>query len=318
MGIGPSLRSLANGRAIPHPDNPAAGAVSRPVKKETEGVGGQRGRGFRVVELAAADLIAGRGVQDSFYVCAGNARQKPVRGSVGAGANREKASRTMRPSGVSVSVQHRVLTALPSRSGTSWNSSGNARASRDIAHAPPERSSANPARVWSSIANKWGQLPAPKNTRGPTTSSPMCRDMHQLPVVETELALAEPRQQIGEAILQDLKQCVDGCVAGPFQLDQARGIAGKVNEIDGAAVVVVGIGDPGCDETLVEPPGHVPLLGEVGHRFLEYRLLTPVAIGNARGTPALPELFRAPLDSSGDVARHPLVKSAQETGRCLF
>ena len=79
-------------------------------------------------------------------------------------------------------------------------------------------------------------------------------------------------------------------VAGPFQLDQARGIAAEVHEVDRAAVVVVRIGDSGCDGTLVEPPGHVPLLGEAGHRFLEYGLLTPVAIGNVGGTPGLPEL----------------------------
>ena len=91
-----------------------------------------------------------------------------------------------------------------------------------------------------------------------------------------------------------------------------------MHEIDGAAVVVVRIGDSGCDGTLVEPSGHVPLLGEIGHRFLEYGLLTPVVIGNVGGTPGLPELFRAPLNSSRNVARHPLVKPVHEMDRPLL
>ena len=54
------------------------GQLTRPVEKEPERVDGQRGRGFRVVELAAADLIAGSSVQDALDVQTGNARQEPV------------------------------------------------------------------------------------------------------------------------------------------------------------------------------------------------------------------------------------------------
>ena len=52
--------------------------IRRPVEEETEGVGGQTSRGFRVIEFPPCNLVAWRGIEYFFDFLARNAGQPPV------------------------------------------------------------------------------------------------------------------------------------------------------------------------------------------------------------------------------------------------
>ena len=192
--IGPSLRSTTNGLAIPHLSNPVAVAGPAPGGERTQ----TRWRPARprIRDCRICHCRSRRPVRrPRFARC--RSRARPAENVPAArwapGANRRKASRTMRPSSVNVSVRHLAFTALPSTNGTRSNSSGNASARRDIDHASPERLSANAAKALSTCANKLGQLLAPKNILGPTTSSLTCRTCINRQSSRPSFALVEPR-----------------------------------------------------------------------------------------------------------------------------
>ena len=165
-----TVASIASERAdYPASGQPGSGGSS-PARwrKKPKALAASAADDFRVVELAATDLIAGRCVQDSFR-CPRRVRPAEIC-SVASWTPAPIGRRRRGPCGLRRSALRcgtARLTAFPSGSGTSRNSSGNARASRDIVHATPERSSANRARVWSSMANKWDQLSTLKNAPGP-------------------------------------------------------------------------------------------------------------------------------------------------------
>ena len=54
------------------------GKVGCSVKKETEGIDGQRRRGFRAVKLAGPDLVAGCGVENRLDLGSGHAWQESL------------------------------------------------------------------------------------------------------------------------------------------------------------------------------------------------------------------------------------------------
>ena len=54
----------------------------RPFEKEPEGVGGQRGGRFRVVEFAAGDFVAWGGGEHALDATRGNAGEKPIHHSI--------------------------------------------------------------------------------------------------------------------------------------------------------------------------------------------------------------------------------------------
>ena len=106
----------------------------RPSEKMAEGVGGQRGGRFRIVELPAPDLVARHRPVCALYLPPRNVGKKPsnVHGASRGGANAPKASRTARASSVNAPCAHFRQASFPSRNGIRSNVLGKARTRGDI------------------------------------------------------------------------------------------------------------------------------------------------------------------------------------------
>ena len=172
-----------------------------------------------MVELAAADLIAGRCVQDSFDVRAGYARQKSVLWLRG---RRRQSGEGVADHAAFGGQRYGAAPRVDRLSVREWNIVKLIRKRACFQGHRPCTAGAIFGESSKSLVEhgkQMGPVVYSEERARPDNFQSGVPDMHQLPVVEMELALAEPCQHIGEAVLQDLKQCVDGRVAGPFQLD---------------------------------------------------------------------------------------------------